>query len=262
MAGKGKDAMRTGCASRGGDMIEIKGLTKVYKMPGGIKVRALDGVDLSVERGEFVAVMGSSGSGKSTLLHIIGGVDVPTSGKVEIDGENVHTMKPSGQAAFRRRKVGIIYQAYNLIPTLTVEENIVLPLLLDRRRPVKEEVEKLLELLDLKDRRRHLPGQLSGGQQQRTAIGRILLEKPEVLLADEPTGNLDSANTEEIINFLCEINQSGQTILLVTHDAGVGEAAKRKLLMKDGKIVSDTLGGLSQKAGDGPMCPEAGEVRS
>ena len=224
-------------------MIEIRGLTKVYKMPGGMKVKALDGVNLSVERGEFAAVMGSSGSGKSTLLHIIGGVDNPTSGKVEIDGENVHKMKPSEQAAFRRRKVGIIYQAYNLISTLTVEENMILPLLLDKRKSAREEV-------GLKDRRRHLPGQLSGGQQQRTAIGRILLEKPEVLLADEPTGNLDSANTMEIMNFLGKINESGQTILLVTHDAGVGEAAKRKLLMKDGKIVSDTSENKNKIAGE------------
>lgn len=231
-------------------MIEIRGLTKIYKMPGGMKVKALDGVNLSVERGEFAAVMGSSGSGKSTLLHIIGGVDNPTSGKVEIDGENVHKMKPSEQAAFRRRKVGIIYQAYNLISTLTVEENMILPLLLDKRKPAREEVEKLLELLGLKDRRKHLPGQLSGGQQQRTAIGRILLEKPEVLLADEPTGNLDSANTMEIMNFLGKINESGQTILLVTHDAGVGEAAKRKLLMKDGKIVSDTSENKNKIAGE------------
>lgn len=222
-------------------MIEITELTKVYKMPGGTEVRALDGVDLSVKEGEFVAIMGSSGSGKSTLLHMIGGVDSPTSGKVEIDHENVHKMKPSEQAVFRRRKVGIIYQAYNLIPTLTVEENIVLPMLLDRKKPGQEDVERLLELLNLKDRRRHLPGQLSGGQQQRTAIGRILLEKPAVLLADEPTGNLDSANTTEILNFLGKVNEAGQTILMVTHDAGVGEIAKRKLLMKDGKIISDTM---------------------
>lgn len=239
-------------------MIEITKLTKIYKMPGGAEVRALDKVDLSMKKGEFVAVMGSSGSGKSTLLHMIGGVDVPTSGKVEIDGENVHKMKPSGLAAFRRRKVGIIYQAYNLIPTLTVEENIILPLLLDRRKPKREEVEKLLELLNLKDRRRHLPGQLSGGQQQRTAIGRILLEKPAVLLADEPTGNLDSANTMEILNFFSKINEEGQTILMVTHDAGVGSFAKRKLLMKDGKIISDTLKeNPHEKAGEDLMAAEA-----
>lgn len=228
-------------------MIEIRELKKVYKMPGGICVNALDKITLSVQRGEFIAVTGSSGSGKSTLLHMIGGVDKPTSGTIEIDGENVHKMKPSRQAEFRRRKVGIVYQAYNLIPTLTVEENIVLPILLDRKTPKKEEVEELLELLKLQDRRRHLPGQLSGGQQQRTAIGRILLEKPAVLLADEPTGNLDSANTMEILNFLGKINEEGQTILMVTHDTGVGEAAKRRLLMKDGKIISDTL---DRKAGE------------
>lgn len=228
-------------------MIKLTKLTKIYQMPGGADVRALDNVNLSVEKGEFVAIMGSSGSGKSTLLHMIGGVDTPTSGTVEIDQENVHKMKPSGQAAFRRRKVGIIYQAYNLIPTLTVEENIVLPLLLDRKKPGQEEVERLLELLNLQDRRRHLPGQLSGGQQQRTAIGRILLEKPAVLLADEPTGNLDSANTAEILNFLGKVNETGQTILMVTHDAGVGEIAGRKLLMQDGRIISDTL---HNKAGE------------
>ena len=239
-------------------MIEITELTKVYKMPGSIKVRALDKVDLSVEKGEFVAIMGSSGSGKSTLLHMIGGVDIPTSGKVEIDGEDVHKMKPSELAVFRRRKVGIIYQAYNLIPTLTVEENIILPLLLDRKKPKREDVEKLLELLNLKDRRRHLPGQLSGGQQQRTAIGRILLEKPAVLLADEPTGNLDSANTMEILNFLEKINEEGQTILMVTHDAGVGGTAKRKLLMKDGMIISDTMKEkLHENAGEDLMAVKA-----
>lgn len=224
-------------------MIRLTELTKVYKMPDGTDVLALDKVNLSVEQGEFVAVMGSSGSGKSTLLHMIGGVDNPTTGKVEIDGENIHRLKPAEQAVFRRRKVGIIYQAYNLIPTLTVEENIILPLLLDRKKPDPEEVEKLLELLGLKDRRRHLPGQLSGGQQQRTAIGRILLEKPAVLLADEPTGNLDSANTAEILNFFEKINSAGQTILMATHDTGAGQAAGRKLSMRDGKIVSDTVTG-------------------
>ncbi len=234
-------------------MIEISGLTKVYQMPGGAKVRALDRVDLSVGRGEFVAIMGASGSGKSTLLHMIGGVDKPTSGRVEIDGENVHKMNAPEQAIFRRRKVGIIYQAYNLISTLTVEENIMLPLLLDRRTPKKGEVEELLELLDLKERRRHLPGQLSGGQQQRTAIGRILLEKPAVLLADEPTGNLDSANTEEILKFLEKINFEGQTILMVTHDANVGSIAERKLLMKDGRIVSDSLNPVNKKGGEGVL---------
>lgn len=229
-------------------MIKITELTKIYKMSEEVEVRALDKVNLSVEKGDFLAISGSSGSGKSTLLHMIGGVDTPTSGKVEIDHENVHEMKPSEQAIFRRRKVGIIYQSYNLIPTLTVEENIILPLLLDRKIPKKEEVEKILKLLHLKDRRKHLPGQLSGGQQQRTAIGRILLEKPAVLLADEPTGNLDRANTIEIMNFFKEINAAGQTILMVTHDANVAEYAKRKLMMEDGKIILDSLDKTEVKA--------------
>lgn len=170
-------------------MIEVRNLKKIYKA-GDTKVRALDGVNLTIGDGEFLAVMGSSGSGKSTLLHIIAGVDAPTTGSVRIDGVDIHRLKPSEQAVLRRRSIGIIYQAYNLVPTLTVEENIILPLMLDGRRPAKAQVDCLLELLKLTDRRRHLPGQLSGGQQQRTAIGRALLAKPSVLLADEPTGTV------------------------------------------------------------------------
>ena len=219
-------------------MIETKNLTKIYKMSKDVAVRALDKVNLTVEKGEFLAIMGSSGSGKSTLLHMIAGVDVPTSGSVLIEGTDIHKLTPSRQAEFRRRKVGIIYQAYNLIPTLTVEENIILPRLLDRKPPAQEQVDELLELLQLKDRRKHLPGQLSGGQQQRTAIGRVLLEKPAVLLADEPTGNLDSENTEEILRLLQEANQMyGQTILVVTHDPLVGSIAKRRVSMRDGSFV-------------------------
>jgi putative ABC transport system ATP-binding protein len=225
-------------------MIEIRDLTKVYQTPGGLEVRALNKVNLTVEKGEFLAIMGASGSGKSTLLHMIGCVDTPTSGTVEIDHESIHTMKPSELARFRRRKVGIIYQAYNLIPTLTVEENMILPLLLDKRTPSRETVEKLLELLGLKDRRNHFPGQLSGGQQQRTAIGRILLEKPAVLLADEPTGNLDSKNAAEILNYFRKLNKAGQTILMVTHDPSIGQAAPRHLVMKDGCIIRDTAKGV------------------
>lgn len=221
-------------------MIEIKNLSKVYKMHGGIHINALNKVNLTVGDGEFLAIMGSSGSGKSTLLHMIAAVDVPTSGSVIIEGSNIHKLKHSEQAALRRRKVGIIYQAYNLIPTLTVEENLILPMVLDKRCPPKEDVENMLELLQLKDRRRHLPGQLSGGQQQRTAIGRVLLENPSVLLADEPTGNLDSRNSEEIMQLLSKANKTfGQTILLVTHDMAVGKMAKRKVVMSDGKIISD-----------------------
>lgn len=219
-------------------MIEIKNLTKIYKMSKDVTVRALDKVNLTVEKGEFLAIMGSSGSGKSTLLHMIAGVDVPTSGSVLIEGTDIHKLSPARQAEFRRRKVGIIYQAYNLIPTLTVEENIILPRLLDRKPPAREQVNELLELLRLKDRRKHLPGQLSGGQQQRTAIGRVLLEKPAVLLADEPTGNLDSENTEEILRLLKEANQVyGQTILVVTHDPLVGRIAGRQVSMRDGNFV-------------------------
>lgn len=222
-------------------MIEITGLSKIYRrLSKETVVKALNGVNLSVKDGEFVAIMGASGSGKSTLLHIIGGVDFPTSGKVVIDNKDIQKLNTSELAAFRRRKVGIIYQAYNLVSTLTVEENMALPLLLDKRTPKREEMERILETLDLKDRRRHLPGQLSGGQQQRVAIGRILMEKPSVILADEPTGNLDSANTRAILKVLQKINAAGQTILMVTHDENVGKTAKRNLRMKDGKIVYDS----------------------
>lgn len=219
-------------------MVEIKKLSKVYKMSNSEAVRALDNISLSVQDGEFVAIMGSSGSGKSTLLHMIACVDVPTSGTVLIDGVNIHKIPAREQAVLRRQKIGIIYQSYNLIPTLTVEENIILPLLLDKRVPDKEELEKLLELLQLQDRRKHLPNQLSGGQQQRTAIGRVLLEKPSVLLADEPTGNLDSRNTEEVMKILQDANEkNGQTILLITHDEQIGNMAKRKIILKDGRIL-------------------------
>ena len=221
-------------------LIQVSGIKKVYKMSGNVRVNALNGVSFRVERGAFIAIMGTSGSGKSTLLHLIAGVDTPTSGTVRIDGQDIHRLKPSGKARLRRRSVGIIYQDYNLIPTLTVEENIILPILLDRRKPDKGEVERLLELLQLKDRRRHLPGQLSGGQQQRTAIGRVLLEKPSVLLADEPTGNLDSQNTEEVLGLLRKANRDlGQTILLVTHDISAGRVAGRQIIMSDGRILSD-----------------------
>ncbi len=220
-------------------MIEIKNLKKIYKT-GGAMVKALDGVSLTIRDGEFLAVMGSSGSGKSTLLHMIAGVDMPTSGSVRIDGVDIHRLAPSALAVLRRRNIGVIYQAYNLVPTLTVEENIILPLMLDRRRPEKAQVERLLELLQLGDRRRHLPGQLSGGQQQRTAIGRSLLVRPSILLADEPTGNLDARNTEEILWLLCRVNREfGQTIVLVTHDSQLGEKAKRQIRICDGRVASD-----------------------
>ncbi len=229
-------------------MIEIRNLKKIYRIEE-TKVHALDGVSLTIADGEFLAVMGSSGSGKSTLLHIVAGVDAPTSGSVWIDGVDIHSLKPSELALLRRRRIGVIYQDYNLVPTLTVEENMILPQLLDRKKPDRERVEELLELLRLKDRRRHLPGQLSGGQRQRAAIGRTLLEKPAILLADEPTGNLDSRNTEEVLALLCQANREfGQTVLLVTHDPQAGDLAKRQIYLNDGKVVSDQVHGQGEES--------------
>jgi putative ABC transport system ATP-binding protein len=220
-------------------MLIAKNLTKRYGNENHA-VNALDGVSLSVEQGEYISVMGASGSGKSTLLHILGGVDAPTSGSVIIKGIEFGKLSVSNQAKFRRRKIGLVYQFYNLIPTLTVEENIILPLWLDGKKPEKKLVNELLELLKLGNRRKHLPNQLSGGQQQRTAIGRALLAKPDILLADEPTGNLDSQNAEEVLALFGIANaEYGQTILLVTHDENVGKRAKRRIHMKDGRIVFD-----------------------
>ena len=220
-------------------MVEARNLKKIYNRGGG-RIKALDGIDLTIGDGEFLAIMGSSGSGKSTLLHLIAGVDTPTSGSVWIDGVDIHRLKPSELAVLRRRSIGMIYQTYNLVPTLTVEENMILPLMLDRRPIEKEKVDTLLEVLQLKDRRRHLPGQLSGGQQQRTAIGRVLLARPSVLLADEPTGNLDSKNTEEVLALLCQANREfGQTVVLVTHDPKAGGMAKRQICISDGRVAAD-----------------------
>lgn len=224
-------------------LIQVSGIKKVYKMSGNVRVNALNGVSFRVERGEFIAIMGTSGSGKSTLLHLIAGVDTPTSGTVRIDGQDIHRLKPSGKARLRRRSVGIIYQDYNLIPTLTVEENIILPILLDRRKPDKGEVERLLELLQLKDRRRHLPGQLSGGQQQRTAIGRVLLEKPSVLLADEPTGNLDTSTSQDVLGLLkVTARKFEQTIAMITHNEEIAQMADRIIRIEDGKILKGGSG--------------------
>lgn len=222
-------------------MVEARNLKKIYNTGGG-RIKALDGIDLTIGDGEFLAIMGSSGSGKSTLLHLIAGVDTPTSGSVWIDGVDIHRLKPSELAVLRRRSIGMIYQTYNLVPTLTVEENMILPLMLDRRPIEKEKVDTLLEVLQLKDRRRHLPGQLSGGQQQRTAIGRVLLARPSVLLADEPTGNLDSKNTEEVLALLCQANREfGQTVVLVTHDPKAGGMAKRQICISDGRVAADKV---------------------
>lgn len=207
---------------------------------GENQVTALDGVSLTIEKGEFTAIIGSSGSGKSTLLHIIAGVDVPTSGKVYLNGQDVYAQNNEKLAIFRRRQVGLIYQFHNLIPTLNVVENMTLPILMDKRKVNKERLKDLLNLLGLEERKNHLPNQLSGGQQQRVAIGRALMNAPQVMLADEPTGSLDSRNGHEIIKLLKESNKKyGQTLLLVTHDENIALQADRIIGISDGKVVRD-----------------------
>jgi putative ABC transport system ATP-binding protein len=218
------------------EILKIENLCKIYGKDEN-QVTALDNVSLSIEKGEFVAIIGASGSGKSTLLHIIGGVDEPTSGKVYLDGQDVYTQNSEKLAIFRRRQVGLIYQFYNLIPTLTVEENITLPVLMDKRAVNKERLDELLNLLGLTDRRGHLPNQLSGGQQQRVSIGRALMNAPAVVLADEPTGNLDSQNGQEIIGLMKLSNkQYKQTLIIVTHDENIALQADRIIGISDGKI--------------------------
>ena len=200
------------------EILKVENLTKVYGK-GESEVIALDHVTFSVERGEFVAIVGASGSGKSTLLHLIGGVDRPTEGKVYIDGKNIYSLNDDNLAIFRRRQIGLIYQFYNLIPILNVEENITLPLDLDNRKPDKNNLNNLLNLLGLTNRRKHLPNQLSGGQQQRTSIGRALITNPTIILADEPTGNLDSKASDDIVELLIKSNKEySQTIILITHN--------------------------------------------
>ncbi|GHU82675.1 peptide ABC transporter ATP-binding protein [Clostridia bacterium] len=221
------------------ELLRIENLSKVYGKSES-QVTALDNVSLTVEKGEFVAIIGASGSGKSTLLHIIGGVDVPTSGKVTLDGQDVYKQNAEKLAIFRRRQVGLIYQFYNLIPTLNVVENITLPVLMDKREAGKERLEELLRLLGLSDRRNHLPNQLSGGQQQRVSIGRALMNAPAVMLADEPTGNLDSQNGQEIINLLKTSNKKyGQTLIIVTHDENIALGADRIIGISDGRVTRD-----------------------
>ena len=194
-----------------------------------------------MEEGEFVTILGPSGSGKSTLLHLLGGVDKPTFGKVYIGGQSIYEMKERELTAFRRREIGQIYQFYNLIPVLNVEENICLPMLLDHRQTERKDLDELLELLGLTERVNHLPSELSGGQQQRVAIGRALISKPKLILADEPTGNLDQKNSREIIKLFRELNEKyGQTILLITHDEKIAEHAERILVIEDGQIVKDS----------------------
>ena len=221
------------------EFLKVENLCKVYGK-GENQVTALDRVSLSIEKGEFTAIVGSSGSGKSTLLHIIGGVDIPTSGKVYLDGQDVYAQNNEKLAIFRRRQVGLIYQFHNLIPTLNVVENITLPVLMDKRKVNEERLNDLLDLLGLKDRKTHLPNQLSGGQQQRVSIGRALMNAPAVMLADEPTGSLDSQNGHEIIKLLKESNKKyGQTLLLVTHDENIALQANRIIGISDGKVVRD-----------------------
>jgi len=221
------------------ELLRIDGISKIYGKDES-RVVALDNVSLSVDKGEFVAIIGQSGSGKSTLLHIIGGVDVPTSGKVYLDGQDVYAQSNENLAIFRRRQVGLIYQFYNLIPTLNVVENITLPVLMDRREVNSERLEELLGLLDLKKRRDHLPNQLSGGQQQRVSIGRALINAPALVLADEPTGNLDSQTGQEIIKLLKFSNREyAQTLIIVTHDENIALQADRIISISDGRIIRD-----------------------
>lgn len=221
------------------EILNCKDVKKVYGK-GNNQVKALNGIDLSVEKGEFVAVIGASGSGKSTLLHIIGSVDKATSGKVMVDGVDISGMNAAQAAVFRRRKVGLVYQFYNLIPTLSVERNILMPMLLDKRKPDGEYLENIIGILGIGDKLGALPNQLSGGQQQRVAIARALLYRPALLLADEPTGNLDRKNSKEIIDLLKLSNRSlRQTILLITHDEKIALEADRIITIEDGRIISD-----------------------
>ena len=223
------------------EILKVENLSKVYGK-GDNQVKALDNVSFGVEKGQFVAIIGPSGSGKSTLLHILGGVDVPTSGKVYMDGQDVYAQNEEQLAVFRRRQVGLIYQFYNLIPVLDVTENITLPVLLDGRKVNKERLEGLLDILKLKGREKHLPNQLSGGQQQRVSIGRALMNSPAVVLADEPTGNLDSKNSQEIVDLLKLSNKKyDQTLIVITHDENIALQADRIIAIEDGRITRDEV---------------------
>ena len=223
------------------EILKVEHLSKIYGQ-GENEVRALDDVSFCVEKGQFVAIIGPSGSGKSTLLHILGGVNRPTSGKVYLEGQDVFAQNEEHLAIFRRRQVGLIYQFYNLIPVLDVTENITLPVLLDGRKVNAERLRSLLETLNLTDRAGHLPSQLSGGQQQRVSIGRALMNAPAVVLADEPTGNLDSKNSQEIVELLKKSNRVyGQTLIVITHDESIALQADRILAIEDGRIVRDEV---------------------
>ena len=222
------------------DILQVEHLTKTYGA-GDTAVRALDDVSLTVAAGEFVAIIGSSGSGKSTLLHLIGGVDRPTSGTVRVNGEDVFDRSEEELAVFRRREVGLVYQFYNLVPVLDVVENMCLPVLMDGRPVNQARLENMLHVLGLEGREHHLPNQLSGGQQQRVAIGRALMNAPAVVLADEPTGNLDSKNSAEIMHLLRKSNRElGQTLIVITHDEDIALSADRVIALEDGRVASDT----------------------
>lgn len=223
------------------EMLRVENLTKVYG-EGENQVRALDGVSFSVDKGQFVAIIGPSGSGKSTLLHILGGVDRPTSGKVYMNGQDVYQRSEDQLAIFRRREVGLIYQFYNLIPVLNVTENITLPVLMDGRKVNQERLQEMLQTLGLQGREKHLPNQLSGGQQQRVSIGRALMNAPAVVLADEPTGNLDSKNSQDIVDLLKYSNRRfEQTLIVITHDESIALQSDRILAIEDGKITRDEV---------------------
>src|SRR5690554_2453996 len=225
------------------EIVKVVDLCKSYG-EGNTKVEALKNIDISVQQGEFVAVVGASGSGKSTLLHLLGGVDHPSSGQVVVDGVDLYRLSERDLAIFRRRKVGFIFQFYNLVPVLTVEENMKLPLLLDQKKVDDREFEELMHILGLEDRRHHLPSELSGGQQQRASIGRALAYKPSIVLADEPTGNLDSKNSKEIIDLLkISVKKYNQTLVLITHDLNIATQADRIITIEDGIILKDEVVG-------------------
>lgn len=221
------------------EVVRVENLCKVYGT-GEMKVNAVDNINLTINQGEFVAIVGPSGSGKSTLLHILGGVDKPSSGKVIVDGTDIYSLSEEELAIFRRRKVGFIFQFYNLVPVLDVEENILLPLLLDNKKVDGKYIDELISILGLNERKNHLPNELSGGQQQRVSIGRALAYSPSIVLADEPTGNLDSQNSKEIVDLLkLSVQKYNQTLVLITHDLDIASQADRIITIEDGSIVKD-----------------------
>ncbi|WP_160675848.1 ABC transporter ATP-binding protein [Clostridium sp. C8-1-8] len=223
------------------EILRVEGLTKKYGK-GNNEVKALSEVSFSVDKGEFLAIVGPSGSGKSTLLHLLGGVDNPTSGKVYVDGVDMYGLKEEDLSILRRRKVGFVFQFYNLIPVLTAEENITMPVLLDNRKPDKKYIEEIMEVLGISDRKNHLPTELSGGQQQRVSIGRALSNKPSIILADEPTGNLDTKNSKEIMELLrYSVKKYNQTLILITHDLNIAKMADRVLTIVDGEVASNEV---------------------